>query len=581
MSTALQSSLASASVGHTLEEVERLAGLPLVAGESIFVGPFGVLGLKTGEPEENTAVASQNGVLAPADDNPGTSDTMSMMLPSFICYENLDLTDICLDWPDLFGMDSLWQCPAFTPPPEPSIWHGQVSDGITDNQSLSLHPMPPPFELVGIEMPEVETLLFHYRQRVICDMFSFPPHDKSPMEIMNAASAVVTLANIRYMGTERLTHASMENLLATRISNSAYAQGQAHMKHSLTVELRQSRPPKYKDQLMALSAMLGFATTPAPTWLTLNAFYASAALPKGLYPENAGYSTVYTWNRILTESASVLYNKPGKGQLDGGWISIPQHGQPPHQDKDTGEGLETNPRPSLDLDDFLRLGSSSICTELGSQRDHGSSLNDIHLEDSREDAKALYRQLYGKQSRRDAALLDSIQKKKQWLEDMIWKLAATGSSGCTGVSKSEGKAEQSRWYMVKAFNQGLLIFFYRRIQYLDPRLLQAYVTDVIQSLRNSKAVCRTHNVEGSGHAWPAFMAGCEAISQTDRDFVSSWMDQAYSKTGFRRFKTCKECMEMVWQRRSEAYRKKDPSVADPNWSWIDICREQDLHLMLS
>lgn len=288
MSTALQSSLASASIGHTLEEVERLAGLPLVAGESIFVGPFGVLGLKTADPEENTAVASQNGVLTPADDYPGTSDTTSMMLPSFICNENLDLTDICLDWPDLFGMDSLWPCPAFTPPPEPSIWHGQVSNGITDNQSLSLHPMPPPFELVGIEMPEVETLLFHYRQRVICDMFSFPPHDKSPMEIMNAASAVVTLANIRHMGTERLTHASMANLLAvtalsaghfaagastdpaidashwTRISNSAYEQGQAHMKHSLTVELRQPRPPKYKDQLMALSAVLGFAVRSPP-----------------------------------------------------------------------------------------------------------------------------------------------------------------------------------------------------------------------------------------------------------------------------------------------------------------------------
>lgn len=290
MSTALQSSLASASIGHTLEEVERLSrGLPLVPGESIFVGPFGVLGPKTAEPEENIAVASQNGVLTPADDYPDTSDTMSMMLPSFICKENLDITDICLDWPDLFGMDSLWPCPAFTPPPEPSIWHGQVSDGLTDNQSLSLSsPMPPPFELVGIEMSEVETLLSHYRQRVICDMFSFPPHDKSPMEIMNAASAVMTLANIRYMGTERLTHASMANLLAvialsarhfaagastdpaidaahwTRISNSAYEQGQAHMKHSLTVELRQSRPPKYKDQLMALSAMLGFAVRSPP-----------------------------------------------------------------------------------------------------------------------------------------------------------------------------------------------------------------------------------------------------------------------------------------------------------------------------
>lgn len=184
-----------------------------------------------------------------------------------------------------------------------------------------------------------------------------------------------------------------------------------------------------------------------------------------------------------------------------------------------------------------------------------------------------------KQGLWDAALLDSIQRKKQWLEDMIWKLAATGSS--TGLSTAEGKAKQSRWHMVQAFNQGLLIFFYRRIQYLDPRLLQPYVTDVIQALKDSKAVCLTHNVEGSGPAWPAFMAGCEAISQTDRDFVSSWMDQAYSKTGFSRFKTCRECMEMVWQRRSEAYRKKDPSAADPNWSWIDICREQDLHLMLS
>lgn len=307
---------------------------------------------------------------------------------------------------------------------------------------------------------------------------------------------------------------------------------------------------------------------------------------------------VYTWNRILTESASVLRSKPGKEHLDRGWISI-------KEGEELLPGTHSHPRPSLDLDDFLRLegGPSSTSPELGSQRDHGSSLNDIHLEDPREDAKALYRQLYGvsetwlslvsqttrlanimdglnrKQGGRDAALLDSIQRKKQWLEDMIWKLDATGSSGWT-TSTLEGKAEQSRWYMVKALNQGLLIFFYRRIQYLDPRLLQPYVAGVIQALRNSREVCLTYNVEGSGPAWPVFMAGCEAISQLDRDFVTSWMDEAYSRTGFTRFKTCKECMQMVWQRRSESHQK-DPCTGDPNWSWTDICRERNLQPMLS
>ncbi|KAL4779254.1 fungal-specific transcription factor domain-containing protein [Aspergillus varians] len=642
MSTALQSSLASAPISHSLEEIERLsARVPFVPGKSSFVGPFGVLELKTRPQGGGTATSSRacpptpgsHTAEIPADSN----DYLSTMLHDYMEPFDPAIADACLDWPDLFDMNSQWPRSTITPPPDPELGSATVDrqPAHEDGRSglpLSIPTLEAPSKLEGIDMSDAEILLAHFRSKVIPDMFSSPSYEKSPLEILNTNSAVLTLASVNYMGTRSITHAAMANLLALlaisarhfaagrangplkkplhweEISKSAYQQAKAHLKLSLTVELQDSRPPKYKDQLMAISAVLGFAIL-HDHQLEARAYLVDSerlvrlrGLSKKVVSRKASLlHHVYTWNRILSESTAVIHtNGVAEDLSNAGCMITPSYSVPGDLDREISPNTQSRPR--VDLDDFLRLEGHSSGSHPAPQRGHGTILNDHHLEDSREDAKAMYRQLYGvsetwlslvsqttrlanvmdrmnsAQGPRDDGLRTSIQKKKQWLEDMIWQLAGSDPAAVDGEPPKtpHGTTEQPRAYMVRALNQGLLIFFYRRIHALDSRLLQPYVASAVQALKGFKDACVTCNVEVLGSVWPVFMAGCEAISPADREFVTNWMDEAFSKTGFPRFKTIKQCMEMVWQGRGQSRWNNNGSG-----SWIAICRERNMHIMLS
>ena len=83
----------------------------------------------------------------------------------------------------------------------------------------------------------------------------------------------------------------------------------------------------------------------------------------------------------------------------------------------------------------------------------------------------------------------------------------------------------------------------------------------------------SHGLEGPGAVSPVFVAGCEAISTSQRMYFSSWLQAAFEKTGFTRFQRIKEIMAEVWARRDDNHEGKD-------WTWIHICREKSQYIML-
>lgn len=309
---------------------------------------------------------------------------------------------------------------------------------------------------------------------------------------------------------------------------------------------------------------------------------------------------VYTWNRILLESSYVLTRQEScRGMLTSCWCDACE--------KEHSHDMVCNlpPNPDMKLDEFLCLDEAphdnSEC--------RGGISNDTYLEDSKGDSKAMYRHLYGISEKwlslvsqttrlanlmdrmrntkipQDNEMLDSIEKRKSRIEDMIWELVSRDAPEASSLPHSVNtnnnaepdhveNAVEPRAYMVRALNLGLLIFFYRRITGLNAQLLQPYVSGIVQALKGFAAACEARRMDGPGSPWPVFMAGCEALSGPDREYLSSWIDNAFSVTGFQRFDTMKLCMKEVW-------RKQNASNRSSGASWVDVCREKKMYVMLS
>ncbi|KAF4472975.1 arginine metabolism regulation II [Fusarium albosuccineum] len=228
-------------------------------------------------------------------------------------------------------------------------------------------------------------------------------------------------------------------------------------------------------------------------------------------------------------------------------------------------------------------------------RDIDSPLSYIHLEDSQGKSDLTLRFLYGvsetwlslvsqttrlanfmerlagSKERFDGSSLDSLESHKKRLENLVWALAqSTPPPQIEEVSKYT-----PRDHLVRALNYALVIFFYRRIRDVNPSILQQHVDNVIQALREFDAACERDGIDGPGSPWPVFLAGCEAMHTSQRQYFSDWLQNSFDKTGFTRFRTIISCMHEVWRRQVEGM-----GIGQPNGTWVQVCQEQDLYVML-
>jgi arginine metabolism regulation protein II len=143
---------------------------------------------------------------------------------------------------------------------------------------------------------EAPLLLKHFNEEVITQMGSLPINEKSAWRILNFPSAVLTLSQLTILGFERGTikRANLANFFALvavsalhlslspgvrtsspetieksyywkSLSERAYAAAKSFLRSSLKTECTLPGKAKYKDQLMAVGAVLAIAVSSSPS----------------------------------------------------------------------------------------------------------------------------------------------------------------------------------------------------------------------------------------------------------------------------------------------------------------------------
>jgi arginine metabolism regulation protein II len=139
-------------------------------------------------------------------------------------------------------------------------------------------------------------LLKIFQKHVVSQLTVLPLGKKAPWNILNIPAAIITLADLTVMESQDVSHARQANLFSLiscsamylsvtrssryddlisishwqQVANQAYLEAKNHMCVSLSEETEGPTKSKYKDQLMALCAMIESAVS------NLHAHFASA-----------------------------------------------------------------------------------------------------------------------------------------------------------------------------------------------------------------------------------------------------------------------------------------------------------------
>jgi arginine metabolism regulation protein II len=410
----------------------------------------------------------------------------------------------------------------------------------------------------------------------------------------------------------------------TRLSAAAYEEGKAHVNNSLELELEGPQKAKYKEQLMAMISLTTF-TVSVPT---NPSFVTSTDIPRKIISNhqrecrchmvNMEYLIrlrglvkprvsrrarllhyMYTWIRILTESTLVLHQEIAHtAPIKALWS----------RRLDMEELTRLNQRraavPKFEqnrgVDDFLRVCETESDNDLNidDPKDDQAGLGDIHLVDSRNHPEELHTMVNGvsetwlgllSQTTRLANVLDQInsgscivspkrqialQRRSLCLENMICVFTQRELPPSGGDPKA---------HMLRALNYALVIFFYRRVRTVNPCILQGYVKSIVSELRSWDTELEKQSLFGPGTAWPAFVAGCEAISSEDRHAILFWLRKANNQSGFSSYSSAAGIMEEVWKIRDSYCGTGNSPGSQPSpaaFSWTDYSKQNLQWLLL-
>ncbi|KAF9885583.1 hypothetical protein FE257_012789 [Aspergillus nanangensis] len=651
MSTSLGSDLVAGSIDASLDEIDARADDPEDSfGDNIRIGPFAVLKLAT---------APQVAELVPTSDIGGNSVELNASLGEKTCSEANALSliedplasiDDLVQWSDLFGFDSElpWlasdaifeendnghadsstQIPAlgaslYDPAmaehadTEPT---SQKNDNQEHNLLRSANPqhikpaIDPP--QIGV-LEEAPLLLKYFYKNIIPQLTIVPLKEKTPWEIVNLHTAMVTLGELTILELNDISESGLANLhillafsathLALHpsmdlmhpaehwkeIAEHAYLQAQDHMRKSLQESTKDCQLDGFKDRLMSICAMTEYAVISGRHRdARCHILDAERVLwNHGLAKVRQSHKTrlllnVYVWMRIMGESTYVLHDY----SVPDSFIETAKS----HfgiQDNTTGMRDDKVHR----LDDFLQLRPRYADTDfdIDKPKDRIMDILDYHLQDSRKSTESLYGQVYGisetwlslvSQTTRlanvmtiltnarntdrqiDPKIWEALDKRSVRLENVINLFTQRDPPAC-GPGLSEHSSELHR-HMVKALNAALVILFYRRVRHVHPAIIEGQVEKVITALQAFDAVLKLGDPLGAGFLWPAFIAGSEAICITQRDAIRALVQRGDGRCGLTPFGIAEDTLTTLWRAQDDCLKT---TYGQSIPTWIDIAR---------
>lgn len=463
-------------------------------------------------------------------------------------------------------------------------------------------------------------LLKHFSNVVITQMGSLPINEKSAWKILNYESAIFTLSQLTTLAIDKcdIKHASLANFYAIMaasalhlslspgnaerqaesaeawrsLSQDTYNAAKQHMRLSLDVECVLPRKAKYKNQLMALGAILATALLSGNhedvrKYLTqMEWLIRCRGLVKPIISRRARLlHNVYAWMRIISESTHVLQETNHIANL------LEFTGPQPSASTEQ-EILPPKPIHSQEanndmmLDSFLYLEPLQVPPIVPHRTPQATSEGqlDLHLTSPLVERDGMCMQIYGvpetwlrlvSQTTRLANALDRLDPGANTNDAEAFAMVQPKASRLENAvcafrtrfrSPRKGPNTTPHLHMVRALSGALVIFFYRRIRGIQPLMLQESVDQVIDSLHAFDRALEQHDLPGPGTAWPAFIAGAEAMSQEQRKAIDGWLKKANSKSGWKGYETSRKVLHELWQRRDG----DDGNVGLP--TWMDVCK---------
>jgi arginine metabolism regulation protein II len=327
MGAALNRGLVSGSVDASLDEIETRSTTIFPPYGDITIGPFTVLNFATTPRKPDGAFASDAAERAPEQSHSGVfNDCLHSAHISLAPEELGGLTDDLLQWSDIFGLnDNLFgitsnlsvvsrDYPSFL---SSSSWLASESEMY--NASLSMD-LDPTHDMLGVHVERQEhcTSILHpqttiasptgavdilndasfllkvFQKHVVPQLTVVPLGKKVPWNILNVPTAIITLADMTVMEAQDITHARQANLFSLlscsamylsvtpsagygdsistphwqQVASQAYYEAKNHMRISLSEETDGPTKSKYKDQLMAICAMIESAVSKSHALIT-------------------------------------------------------------------------------------------------------------------------------------------------------------------------------------------------------------------------------------------------------------------------------------------------------------------------
>lgn len=316
MTNSLGADLVSGSIDASLAEIDLRSRDPARSSDhEIIVGPFSVLDFTPSQSSGDCVSArlaaqevNQESPMAPmplaTPIPPGSTDVgdTSTSGPAPSMLDSQELMDDFLRWSDILGFSPEQLGPSLQPPFDVGLGgYGDSWDLTSENAFRSsvlvlagcdqdaFQGLVSNQDAVGAGseqldiMADVPFLLKHFQDIVVPQMVAMPLGQKSPWKMLNIPGALATFGDLTILEAQDINLARLANLYAVmacsathlalnpssslersvyhwqNVAAQAFEKAKGHMKMSLKNETEEPKKAKYKDQLMALCALIEYA----------------------------------------------------------------------------------------------------------------------------------------------------------------------------------------------------------------------------------------------------------------------------------------------------------------------------------